>query len=67
MAKQTKEASKAAGERIKALRVEIALHDRLYYKEAKPEVSDRDYDLLGGWPGRPASVDACSEAVEVSS
>ncbi|MHC5020193.1 MAG: NAD-dependent DNA ligase LigA [Planctomycetota bacterium] len=29
-----------------ALKAEVAKHDRLYYVEAKPEISDRDYDRL---------------------
>ena len=33
-------------ERILALRAEILRHDRLYYVEARPEISDRDYDAL---------------------
>ncbi|MHC4985767.1 MAG: DNA ligase LigA-related protein, partial [Planctomycetota bacterium] len=32
--------------RIKQLRDEIRRHDRLYYVEATPEISDRDYDHL---------------------
>lgn len=32
--------------RIAALREEIAHHDELYFKEAKPEISDADYDRL---------------------
>ncbi len=33
-------------ERAEALRREIVRHDELYHREAKPEVSDRDYDRL---------------------
>ena len=33
-------------QRIAALRQEINRHDRLYYTEARPEISDYDYDLL---------------------
>lgn len=33
-------------ERIKELRRELERHNRLYYVEARPELSDRDYDLL---------------------
>ncbi len=34
--------------RIRQLRDEIRRHDRLYYVEARPEISDRQYDLLMG-------------------
>ncbi|MEM7809327.1 MAG: NAD-dependent DNA ligase LigA, partial [Planctomycetota bacterium] len=33
-------------ERAENLRQQIRRHDRLYYVEAKPEISDRDYDRL---------------------
>jgi len=33
-------------ERIKALRAEINRHNRLYYVEAAPEISDREFDRL---------------------
>lgn len=33
-------------ERIDRLRDEIRRHDHLYYIQAQPEISDRDYDLL---------------------
>ena len=33
-------------ERIAALRNQIRVHDRKYYVEAAPEISDREYDLL---------------------
>jgi len=32
--------------RIDELRSEISRHDRLYYEQAKPEISDREYDAL---------------------
>ncbi len=35
-----------AQNQIESLRREIERHDRLYYIEAKPEISDRDYDRL---------------------
>ncbi len=35
-----------AAKRIEQLRSEIRRHDHLYYVEAKPELSDRDYDRL---------------------
>ena len=37
-----------AGERIAELRREIERHNRLYYVEAKPEISDAEYDRLLG-------------------
>ena len=36
----------AANQRIAILRIEIRRHDRLYYTEAQPEISDYDYDQL---------------------
>jgi DNA ligase (NAD+) len=42
MAKSETEAAK----RIKQLRDEIRKHDRLYYEEAAPTISDREYDRL---------------------
>lgn len=33
-------------ERIAWLRAELNRHNRLYYVEARPEISDRDYDVL---------------------
>ena len=33
-------------DRIADLRRQIAHHDRLYYEQAKPEISDREYDAL---------------------
>ncbi len=35
-----------AGERIQELRTEIERHNRLYYIDAKPEITDREYDRL---------------------
>ena len=35
-----------AGRRIERLRREIRRHDRLYYVEARPEISDSEYDAL---------------------
>ena len=35
-----------AAQRIKKLRDEIRRHDHLYYVQARPEISDRDYDRL---------------------
>ena len=32
--------------RLEELREQITRHDRLYYKEAQPEISDQQYDLL---------------------
>ena len=32
--------------RIEQLRSQISYHDRLYYEQAKPEISDREYDAL---------------------
>ena len=39
-------ASKQVASEIKALREEIARHNKLYYEEAEPEISDREYDRL---------------------
>lgn len=39
-------AKKSVAAEIKRLRDEIRLHDRLYYVEAKPRISDRQYDRL---------------------
>jgi len=36
----------SAAQRIAVLRVEIARHDRLYYVESAPELSDAEYDAL---------------------
>ena len=38
--------NKAAQARIAKLRAELARHNRLYYVEAHPEISDQDYDRL---------------------
>ena len=35
-----------AAKRIQSLRTEIDRHNRLYYVEAKPEISDREFDKL---------------------
>jgi DNA ligase (NAD+) len=35
-----------ASSRARELRREIARHDRLYYEEAAPEITDREYDAL---------------------
>ena len=35
-----------AQKRIAKLREEIRRHDRLYYVEARPEISDFDYDKI---------------------
>ena len=37
---------KEAAKRIRELRGEIRKHDRLYYEEASPVISDREYDRL---------------------
>src|SRR5437773_363896 len=37
---------KEAAKRVKQLRDEIRKHDRLYYEEAAPIISDREYDRL---------------------
>lgn len=37
---------KDIGQRIERLREEIRAHDRLYYVENAPQISDRDYDRL---------------------
>src|SRR4029450_7272542 len=42
MAMEQKEAAK----RIRQLREEIRKHDQLYYEEAAPVISDREYDRL---------------------
>ena len=38
--------SAAARKRIAELRSQIARHDELYYRQARPEIADFDYDLL---------------------
>lgn len=35
-----------AQQRIAELRAQVAHHDELYYRHAKPEISDRDYDRI---------------------
>ena len=35
-----------ARRRAEHLRHELERHNRLYYVEARPEITDRDYDLL---------------------
>ena len=40
------DSAKPAADRIEALRAEIRQHDRLYYTEAKPVISDQQYDRL---------------------
>ncbi len=39
-------ASQAVRSRVDELQEEIRRHDRLYYLEARPEISDREYDRL---------------------
>ena len=46
MAGQAGSDSGSAQPRIAELRRRIAHHDRLYYEQAKPEISDRDYDAM---------------------
>ena len=45
---------KEAAKRIEQLRDEIRKHDRLYYEEAAPVISDRDYDRLYARFAHPA-------------
>ncbi|MGZ5024883.1 MAG: NAD-dependent DNA ligase LigA, partial [Chthoniobacterales bacterium] len=40
------DSARAAEKRIAELRTEIAAHDRRYYEEAAPTISDREYDKL---------------------
>jgi len=40
------ESSESARRRIAELRTQIERHNRLYYSEARPEISDREYDAL---------------------
>ena len=35
-----------ARQRIADLRAEVARHDELYYRKARPEIGDFDYDRL---------------------
>jgi DNA ligase (NAD+) len=37
---------RSAARRVAALRRQIRRHDRLYYEEARPEISDAEYDAL---------------------
>lgn len=46
MANGVDKAPAAVARRVEALRTEIARHDRLYYVEAKPEITDLEYDAL---------------------
>ena len=39
-------ASSSPSERIRRLREEIRKHDQLYYRDASPQISDREYDRL---------------------
>ncbi|MDI6757870.1 MAG: NAD-dependent DNA ligase LigA, partial [Endomicrobiia bacterium] len=41
-----KPASSSAEKKIRSLRKEIRRHDRLYYVESRPEISDEEYDNL---------------------
>lgn len=36
----------SARKRVAVLRAEIARHDELYYRSARPEIADQDYDLI---------------------
>ena len=38
--------SPSAAQQIQRLREQIRHHDRRYYAESQPEISDRDYDQL---------------------
>ncbi|NOX53068.1 MAG: hypothetical protein GXP27_01240, partial [Planctomycetes bacterium] len=38
--------TEAVRKEIERLRAEIERHNRLYYVEARPEISDREYDRL---------------------
>lgn len=46
MAAKSEKTEAQVKERIDALRREIERHDELYHKRAKPEITDRDFDLL---------------------
>ena len=43
---RTKPDDAAAARRVEALRAELHKHDRLYYVENAPEISDEQYDAL---------------------
>ena len=38
--------SAEAQDRIRQLRTEVSRHDELYYRNARPEISDFDYDRM---------------------
>ena len=42
----TSETPSEAQERIAALRAEVALHDERYYRQARPEITDLEYDRI---------------------
>jgi DNA ligase (NAD+) len=46
MAEQSASDAGSVGARSEELRRRIAHHDRLYYDQARPEISDREYDAL---------------------
>lgn len=61
---ETGEGAELAAARIVGLREEIARHDELYFREARPEISDGEYDSLkrrlgeleSGWPELAAGL-----------